>query len=824
MGRYIITGGLLLAWLAAAQTSTLNVSHDLTTLKITTQNMTPNVAALDSQPLFTAAAAYARTNGISTITADPGSYYFLTSPSGRDAYLNLANLSNLTIDLAGSDLYFQSGSWTGIWCTNCQNVRFLNFTMDALQLPYTQIKVTSADAASGRISYSPFGNWEPATNFNVIRNPSGTALEPLYAFVFRNGTPLRTTSRMSVQRPIGATSLTVASDGSPWSNPAQLASVQAGDVIVLSARAGTPTLNISGGGNNTVRNVSVYYGGGVGVMLQACPGAVVDQVLVIPRPGTDRLMSSNADGIGAIQLGQNLTIRRSRVRRTGDDGMSPNSQQLAIVTGQPATRTVQVNRSGYSDFANGTAVQFIDNATGFTAVTAKIVSQDPPYSTATPAFGSAVTLVFDQDIPVLAKSDAMVYADAAFRGAGLLMENNLVQDVVFARGMSLWGLQGGTISGNMIRNVPMSAINVLEKTSTENWMTGPVANVTLRANAIEQYSGAYGTALNHGLAGIDIYATDLNSAFVAGSPFQNLTISNNFIGAGAYSGMLVGNTNGAVLADNTLMNVATNPAANNPSAAFARLVSQPVAINNSVGISQTGNTVDNVAAQAFITSAISYSNEAVAPDSWAAVFGSKLAARTDVASTSPFPTTLDQVTVAIKDSLGVVRLAPIWFVSPGQINFLVPSDCAAGAAVVTVSSGGVVAGRGAILIDTLAPALFSADGSGGGPGLGQAVVTKPDGTQKYSELSQPIDTGSGGDVATLVLYATGVRGFTSLSGVVAYIGGVRAPAQYAGVVGTYFGLDQINVNVPAQLRGAGAVTLQLSVNGLMSNSLQLVIH
>src|SRR5262249_44808249 len=161
---------------------------------------------------------------------------------------------------------------------------------------------------------------------------------------------------------------------------------------------------------------SIYYSGQVGLNISATSDSVVEQVQVIPRPGTGRLMSSNADGISAVQVGKNLTIRRSRIRRNGDAGISPNSQSLALVVSQPAARQVAVTRSVFSTFANGLLVQFIDNKTGVPAVTAHIVDQNPPFSSATPAFNSAVTLTLDQDVPTLAVNDPMVYGDASTRG------------------------------------------------------------------------------------------------------------------------------------------------------------------------------------------------------------------------------------------------------------------------------------------------------------------------------------------------------------------------------------------------------------------------
>src|SRR5262245_39385422 len=68
-------------------------------------------------------------------------------------------------------------------------------------------------------------------------------------------------------------------------------------------------------------------------------------------------------------------------------------------------------------------------------------------------------------------------------------------------------------------------------------------------------------------------------------------------------------------------------------------------------------------------SAASYDpNGILAPDSIAAAFGTKLATQIASAASQPLPTSLAGTTVKVKDSAGVERLAPLFFVSPGQIN------------------------------------------------------------------------------------------------------------------------------------------------------------
>jgi uncharacterized protein (TIGR03437 family) len=808
----------------AAAPSLLNVSHDLTTLGIASTNMTPGVPTLDSVPLLTAAVKYAQANSIPTITADPGSYYFLSGNAASGRYLNFTGLLNLTFDFAQSDLYFASGSWVAMECDSCTNVQFLNFTMDALQLPFTQVQVTSVDTAGGRILYSAIPGWEAATDFNTIRNPAGST-EPLYAFDFRNGQPVRGTARMVVQRPIDPAFLKVVSDGAIWSNPSQISAIQAGDIIALEARAGGPTLAIRNGSNLTIHNVAVYFGSQVGVQLQADPNTTVDRVQVIPRPGTDRLVSTNADGISSVQLGQNLTIQNCRVKRTGDDGLSPNSQSLALVASQPAANQVTVTRNAYQTFPDGLSVQFIDNKTGFPAVAAHIVSQNPPYSTATPTFNGSATITFDQAIPALVVGDPMVFADAAFRGAGLLIQNNLVEENAFARGMSIWGIINATIQGNSLRNMSWSAMNLLESLSTASWVTGPIGNITVANNTIEQFTGAFGTSGVDSLGAISIGADDLNfSLITSGSPFQNISVTNNFISTGPYSGVRMEDVTTGAITDNLLMNVSNAPTANNPNPAFIPQLSQPVAVVASTGVTQTGNTVDATTPVALITSAVSFSNEAVATDSWVAVLGKGLAPKTDLASASPLPTQFDGVSVTITDSSGKAYPAGVWYISSGQINFLMPAGPVNGAAVVTVTVNGTPSGRGAILIDGLAPALFSVDGSGTGVALGTAVLTDSAGNQTITSLSQPVSLGQPGTVTTLVLYASGIRHLDSQSNVQVYLGNLRLPVAYAGVQGTYSGLDQINVNVPANLKGAGMTPLRVVVDGYSSNTVAVNIQ
>jgi uncharacterized protein (TIGR03437 family) len=76
----------------------------------------------------------------------------------------------------------------------------------------------------------------------------------------------------------------------------------------------------------------------------------------------------------------------------------------------------------------------------------------------------------------------------------------------------------------------------------------------------------------------------------------------------------------------------------------------------------------------------------------------------------------------------------------------------------------------------------------------------------------------------LSFYGTGIRGASGLANVFATIGGVRVQALYAGAQTQIPGLDQINVPLPLTLRGSGMVDVTVTVDGVKSNTVQIIVQ
>lgn len=225
----------------------------------------------------------------------------------------------------------------------------------------------------------------------------------------------------------------------------------------------------------------------------------------------------------------------------------------------------------------------------------------------------------------------------------------------------------------------------------------------------------------------------------------------------------------------------------------------------------------------------SFSLSAVAPASVTSLFGQNLATSTVAATTTPLPTTLGGVTVAVTDSANVTRNAPLFFVSAGQINFQVPVGTANGRARVAVQRQGSAAVNGELLIKTVGPGLFSANANGQGLGAIVGLRISATGTQTYFPVTTydaaqqkvvavPVDLGAATDQVYLLLFGTGIRGVTALADVKVEIGGTSVPVTFAGAQGDLAGLDQINIGpLPRSLAGDGEVTIVLTVDSKRSN-------
>jgi uncharacterized protein (TIGR03437 family) len=235
-----------------------------------------------------------------------------------------------------------------------------------------------------------------------------------------------------------------------------------------------------------------------------------------------------------------------------------------------------------------------------------------------------------------------------------------------------------------------------------------------------------------------------------------------------------------------------------------------------------------------VVSAASYNTTAVSADTIVAGFGSGLASTTATASALPLPTTLGNVSVKVRDSQSVERDAALFFVSPTQINFRIPTRTALGLTTIRVFSGANLVASGTVQVASVAPGIFTADASGRGLAAANQLRLRPDSSQIWDVIgrydtqlnqfvAQPIDLNFGADQLFLILYGTGLRGMSNQSNVRVTINGINAEVTFAGAQGSNEGLDQINARIPAAC-GNGEVDVIVTVDGQVANTVRVAVR
>jgi uncharacterized protein (TIGR03437 family) len=675
MVRGWLVAALSAALLPAFGQTRLNLSEDLVRLGIASTNMLPNQPAQDSGPLFTQAVTYAQQQHIGTIIADPGAYYFLTEQRQFVA-VSLNQINNLTIDFQGSDLYFAPENY-GIILNNSSNVVLQNFTVDHLQMLYTQLLVTAVNPAQRQIQFSVQPGWQRPSTLNAfLNNPALVFANPAETdvFVFRNGKPWASYTRMPVQQPFADDHMTIAPDF--FTTNAIIGQIRPGDVAVLTVRAGGNAI-VAGCTSCTFRNIRVY-SGLEGFDLQGpSSSSVLERVYVMPKPGTDRLISTIADGITLTQPGTSNSLRLCRSIRTLDDAFSPHVWVFASVQSSPSSRSLVVQGTFATALAqhrplpNNSNVVFERPSDGTLLGNAVVTSQS---AITTSAGIPQMTLNFDRDLPTNLIGSEIYSTDASWRAGGLRLERNTVQEQGFARGMSLWGLMNTTVLGNYIRRPAMTGIHLVHSMNLNDWQVPPLANITVQNNVIDNSPTVLDGYSNLELGAVESLAYQSNGSPMMGSPHQNLTFTGNFIADAARSGVFIANTTNASVTANYLLHPNSNPVPSRAYPPFSSDINQPVAVEISTNVATISNTIDRASGRMWITDTQFRELTAYAPGTTIRLNAYNLG-------------TLATPSVTITDADGNTAPLKIQSTSSHALDVQLPATAGLGGAYLTLTTG-----------------------------------------------------------------------------------------------------------------------------------------
>jgi adhesin/invasin len=228
-----------------------------------------------------------------------------------------------------------------------------------------------------------------------------------------------------------------------------------------------------------------------------------------------------------------------------------------------------------------------------------------------------------------------------------------------------------------------------------------------------------------------------------------------------------------------------------------------------------------------VVNAASYGTDGInSPGAITALFGFNLASGTQAATQLPLPLTLGGTQVLVAGTP-----APLFFVSPTQINFQIPNIAVSWfpfptVVDVVVVANGVPSRSAPLPLFPASPGVFTTSSDG----RGQAAALNQD-LQPNSALN-PATAGS-----VIVIYLTGMGSvspplqagyaaadlnLTALTPTV-LIGGLPAEVLFSGAAPGFAGLYQINARIPATTPPGNSVSLEIRANGRVSNAVTIAV-
>ncbi|HWD00602.1 MAG TPA: protease pro-enzyme activation domain-containing protein [Candidatus Sulfopaludibacter sp.] len=214
-----------------------------------------------------------------------------------------------------------------------------------------------------------------------------------------------------------------------------------------------------------------------------------------------------------------------------------------------------------------------------------------------------------------------------------------------------------------------------------------------------------------------------------------------------------------------------------------------------------------------VTNAASFT-ASFAPGAIVSVFGSQLSPIIQVAASVPLPLTISGLSATVN---GIA--APLWYISPGQLNIQIPYEVASGtSATLTVNNNGQTASA-VLPISVTAPAIFTDTANGLVPyasGARGSVMTLY--ATGAGLVSPAIATGAAPSSGTAVSLLPAPLQSTTVT-----VGGVSAPVSFVGIPSGVVGVLQINFQVPTNV-AAGSQPVVVTIGTVASKAANLTVQ
>ncbi|HEY3329432.1 MAG TPA: right-handed parallel beta-helix repeat-containing protein [Capsulimonadaceae bacterium] len=423
--------------------------------------------------------------GEKLVTVPKGDYRFKDEFGPRRVHFILSGLTDMTIDFQGSTLWFDSET-PGIAIAKCKNTTLRNVKLDWDPLVFMQGTVTAIDKAT--------------STFDIKLDPGYDKVAPGLA---KGGSGWRGIAFNKDDRELKAEQGGFVVSFS-WDNrtpdgayrvkyggfygvPIDKSGISVGDPMVILSRMGRAVL-IENTDHLTLEDVTLYSSPFVAFAAANGRDLVFRRCHILRRPGTNRLLAGNADGINTSDMDNGPMIDSCTMETIGDDFVNVHAQLARVLAQENPTTIITSPLNGRGVVATPVMIEFFERETmaplGARMATADVISQwtiDKATTLADLAHkwhsGEAAALDYGKtvsarrltlDKPIEIKGDVIV-ACQAFSSAGAVIKNCSFKGSL-ARGIRLQS-PGARIENNTIARTGGAGLTMYGHASF--WGEGP---------------------------------------------------------------------------------------------------------------------------------------------------------------------------------------------------------------------------------------------------------------------------------------------------------------------------------------------------------------
>ncbi|WPJ96124.1 right-handed parallel beta-helix repeat-containing protein [Coraliomargarita algicola] len=281
--------------------------------------------------------------GERVIRIEKGDYRFDQVSEGKyPAHIVWEGLKDVTLDFQGSHFWFTEPR-TGIKMIDCENVKVENLYMDWDPLPFMQGSITGMDLETGYFDVKLDAGYDEVV---ATRIREANSRWKMRGFIFDSET--RDYKLGQIGFALNFFWDQRNEDGSYrvkfhgfYGVPLSESGMELGDSIAILGRMGR-AIRSENLVNCIYEDVTLYSSPFVAFASWGGSATVYRRCKILGRPGTNRLMAGNADGINCANMEQGPLIEDCEIWNIGDDFVNVHAS-LARVIAQPAPDQIMTN-------------------------------------------------------------------------------------------------------------------------------------------------------------------------------------------------------------------------------------------------------------------------------------------------------------------------------------------------------------------------------------------------------------------------------------------------------------------------------------------------